>query len=66
MSSIENDHLHAALCCGATELTVAVPFLRRVLRWVALLPDGVRHELLRREVALERQRVASVTTSPAA
>jgi len=49
------DPLQDCLTRGATELLVTSTFLRRVLRWLALLPEGVRHELLRRELVEHRK-----------
>ena len=46
----QRDPLQTILAVGAETLVVSVPFLRRTLRWLALLPEGVRHELLRREI----------------
>ena len=45
------DPCQAVLASGANELLLSVTSIRRVLRWAAQLPDGVRHELLRREIA---------------
>ena len=60
----QRDPLQTVLAVGAESLVVSVPFLRRVLRWLAVLPEGVRNELLRREVvAVERERHAATAGS---
>jgi hypothetical protein len=48
---ISTDPCQATLASGANELLLSVTSIRHVLRWVAQLPEGVRHELLRREIA---------------
>jgi hypothetical protein len=52
------DPIQNAITQGAIQLLIPVGLLRRVLQWVAGLPEGVRHELLRQEVVeVERRRV---------
>ena len=52
----QSDPLQAVLAIEAEALNVSVALLRRVLGRLAKLPDGLRHELLRREVvAAERE-----------
>ncbi len=54
----QRDPLQTILAVGAETLVVSVPFLRRTLRWLALLPEGVRHELLRREIVELKERAS--------
>ena len=44
------DPCQIALARGADELFLSVTSIRHVLRWAAQLPEGVRNELLRRDV----------------
>ena len=51
LSPLQTDPCQLTLIRGAEDLLLTVSVLRRVLRWTAQLPEGVRHELLRREIA---------------
>jgi hypothetical protein len=52
------DPILVTLARGSAELLTPVAFLQRVLLWTALQPEGVRNELMRRElVAFEARRL---------
>jgi hypothetical protein len=50
----DRDYIHEILAAGANELNMSAVHLRRVLAWLAGQPEGVRDELLRREVRSTR------------